>query len=63
MEAIKMYADAIDWASVKVTLAFTAPCFIMGGEIMLALGILSVASNIVYNCIKIRNELKKKKGA
>ena len=52
--------SAVDWLSVKFTLLATPFLFIGSASIQL-LGVVAVCSTIVYNCIRIYKELKRKK--
>lgn len=51
---------AVDWFSVKFTLA-TTPFLFIGSVSIQVLGVIAVCSTIVYNCIRIYKELKRKK--
>lgn len=59
MKTMQHFLNAVDWLSVKVTILISAPCFIIGNTVIVWLGIISVASNILYNGIRIYKELKK----
>jgi hypothetical protein len=53
--------SGVDWFSVKITLFVSFPCFIIGNNILVWMGALSVVSNIVYNAIRIYKEVKNNK--
>ena len=57
---IQTITNAVDWLSVKITVALSIPAFIIGNGVMIALGALSLLTNIIYNTIRIRKELKNK---
>ncbi len=55
------FSSSIDWLSMKLTGLSVAICAITGGKVMFVLGMISVGSTIIYNCIRIYKELKNKK--
>ena len=52
--------SAVDWLSVKFTL-LGVPFLFIGSTSIQVLGVIAVCSTIVYNCIRIYKELKRKK--
>jgi H+/gluconate symporter-like permease len=56
---MKHLNDSIDWTSVKLCGISTPFLFINATKITTVLGIIAVASTIIYNGIRIYKELKK----